>query len=126
MIVKPAEGERFFERLPDKVIAVLIYGPDQGLVIERSERLIRTVVPDIRDPFRVSEIDGASLIEDQARLSAETATLSLAGGQRVVRIRSAGNGLASTFAQFLERPAGDALLVVEAGDLSRSSNLRQV
>jgi DNA polymerase-3 subunit delta len=126
VIVKSAECDRFLERLPEKILAVLLYGPDQGLVTERSERLIRTVVPDIRDPFRISEIDGASLIEDRGRLSAEAAALSFSGGRRVVRIRSAGNAVASAFEAFLENPAGEALVVVEAGDLAKSSNLRQV
>ena len=126
MIVKPAESDRYVDRLPEKIVAALIYGPDQGLVHERSERLIRSVVPDIRDPFRVSEIEGANLIEDRARLAAEAAALSFSGGRRVVRVRSAGNGTAECFETYVAQPTGDALIVVEAGDLARSSNLRRV
>lgn len=126
MIVKHADAERYLDRLPGKVVAVLIYGPDQGLVSERSERLMIGTVPDIRDPFRVSEIDGADLVEDRGRLAAEAAALSFSGGRRVVHIRSAGNASASIFESFLEQPAGDALVVVEAGDLAKSSSLRQV
>lgn len=124
MIVKPADGDRYLARLPAKIVAVLLYGPDQGLVNERSERLIRSVVPDIRDPFRVSEIEGASLMEDRARLADEGAALSLSGGRRVVRVRSAGNGLAESFEDYLQQP-GDALVVVEAGELARNAKLRQ-
>lgn len=126
MIVKPAEADRFLDRPPEKILAVLFYGPDQGLVSERSEQLVRSIVPDIRDPFRVSEIDGAGLVEDRARLAAETAALSFSGGRRVVRIRSAGNASASIFEAFFEHPTGEALVVVEAGDLARSSSLREV
>jgi DNA polymerase-3 subunit delta len=126
MIIKPADVERSLDRLPEKILAVLIYGPDQGLVGERSERLMRRIVPDIRDPFRVSEIDGAGLVEDRGRLAAEAAALSFSGGRRVVRIRSAGNASAAIFEMFLEQPSGDALIVVEAGDLLKSSSLRQL
>jgi len=126
VIVRASESDRYLDRLPEKIIAVLIYGPDQGLVTERSQRLMRTVVPDVRDPFRVSEMDGAALVEDEARLGAEAAALSFSGGRRVVRVRSAGNAVAGTFENFLEQPSGDALIVVEAGDLARGSNLRQV
>jgi len=125
VIVKSAESDRFLDRLPGKITAVLIYGPDQGLVTERAERLIRTVLPDIRDPFRVSEIEGTRLIEDKSYLSAEAAALSFSGGRRVVRVRAAGNALAPVFQSFLDAPAGDALVVAEAGDLARSSGLRQ-
>lgn len=124
MIVKPADADRYLARLPATIIAVLLYGPDQGLVNERSERLMRSVVPDIRDPFRVSEIEGASLMEDRARLADEGAALSLSGGRRVVRVRSAGNGLAESFEAYLQQP-GDALVVVEAGELARNAKLRQ-
>lgn len=125
MIVKPAAGDRFLARLPDKIVAILLYGPDQGLVAERSERLMRSVVPDIRDPFRVSEIEGPSLLEDRARLADEGAALSLSGGRRVVRIRSAANALAELFEPYLQRP-GNALMVVEAGELARNAKLRQI
>jgi len=121
-----AEGDRFLRRLPEKTIAVLIFGPDQGLVTERAERLIGTVVPDIRDPFRISEIDGAQLVDDRARLSAEAAALSFSGGRRVVRVRQAGNAAAAVFDDFLEEAAGGALVVVEAGDLAKSSSLRKL
>jgi DNA polymerase-3 subunit delta len=121
-----AEGDRFLRRLPEKTIAVLIFGPDQGLVTERAERLIGTVVPDIRDPFRISEIDGAHLVDDRARLAAEAAALSFSGGRRVVRVRQAGNAVTAVFDDFLEAAAGDALVVVEAGDLAKSSSLRKL
>ena len=125
MIVKTAEGDRFLARLPDKTAAVLIYGPNQGLVSERAERLIRSIVQDVRDPFCVSELEGVSLVEDRARLGAEGSTLSLSGGRRVVRVRSAGNSIAEAFETWFDNP-GDALIVVEAGDLARSSSLRRV
>jgi len=126
VIVKSADGDRFLDRLPEKIVAVLIYGPDQGLVTERSERLMRTVVSDIRDPFRVSEIDGVNLIEDRTRLAAEAATLSLSGGRRVIRVRSAVNSIAEQFETYFKQPTGDALIVVEAGEVARSSGLRRI
>jgi DNA polymerase-3 subunit delta len=48
------------------------------------------------------------------------------GGRRVVRVRGAGNALAKDFERFLAAPKGDALIVVEAGDLAKSANLRRV
>jgi len=45
------------------------------------------------------------------------------GGRRVVRVRGAGNSLAKLFERFLDDPAGDALVVVEGGDLAKSGAL---
>jgi DNA polymerase III subunit delta len=124
MIVKPSDAERYVSRPPEKLRAALIFGPDQGLVRERAEKLARSVVPDLADPFRVAELDEAALASDPARLADEAAALSMMGGRRVVRVRGAGNSLAKLFESFLEHPAGDALVVVEAGDLTKSSALR--
>ena len=40
---------------PDRAVrAVLLYGPDAGLICERADTLARTVCPDLKDPFRIS------------------------------------------------------------------------
>src|SRR5271170_7918148 len=106
MNVKSADADRYVARPPAGLVAALIYGPDQGLVRERAERLARTVVPDLSDPFRVTELDDAILGGDPARLADEAASLSMMGGRRVVRVRAAGNALAKLFESFLENPAG--------------------
>ena len=48
------------------------------------------------------------------------------GGRRVLRIRDAGNGLTPLISSFLADPAGDALIVIEAGDLAKTGSLRQL
>jgi DNA polymerase III subunit delta len=125
MLVRSAESERFLARLPAELIAVLLYGPDQGLVRERAERAITSILPDLRDPFRIAEMEGAALIEDPARLSDEAAALSMTGGRRVVRVRAATNALARILVPFLAEAKSEALVVVEAGDLAKDSSLRE-
>ncbi len=124
MKLAPSRIEAFAAKPDPAVRAILVYGPDAGLVRERAERLCRSVVEDLRDPFRVAELNAAALREDPARLADEAAQLALAGGRRVVRVRDAGDGIAETIAGFLDRPVGDALIVVEAGDLPTRSKLR--
>jgi DNA polymerase-3 subunit delta len=43
-----------------------------------------------------------------------------------VRVRGASNNLADLFERFLDDPPGDALVVVEAGDLAKNSALRKL
>jgi DNA polymerase-3 subunit delta len=62
---------------------------------------------------------------DPARLADEATQLSLTGGQRVVRVRGAGDGLAKLFAGFLESTPGEALVIAEAGELPSRSALRR-
>jgi DNA polymerase-3 subunit delta len=126
MEIKSHLADRFVARPPADLIAALIYGPDQGMVRERAAVLARSVVPDLNDPFRVAELDEAVLDADPARLWDEAAALSMIGGRRVVRVRGAGNSLAKPFERFLSDPKGDALIVVEAGELTKSAGLRRV
>ena len=126
MIVKSSEAERYVARPPAVLKAALVYGPDQGLVRERAERMAKTVVPDLSDAFQVCELDETALNADNARLADEAAAISMLGGRRVVRVRGAGNGLAKLFEGFLGDPKGDALVVVEAGDLAKGAALRKV
>ncbi len=115
-----------FLRRPDPEIrAVLLYGPDAGLVRERADAIARTVSPDLRDPFRVADLTAAGLAADPARLADEAAQIGLMGGRRVVRVRDAGDGLAPLLVRILADPAGDGLIVIEAGDLPGRSTLRR-
>lgn len=126
MKVEARDAERFTAQPPEKLVAVLIFGPDQGLVRERAERFARHIVADLNDPFRVTEIDEDALLADPARLSDEAAAISMLGGRRVVRVRDASNSSAALFERFLDEPRGDALIIVEAGDLAKSAALRKL
>jgi DNA polymerase-3 subunit delta len=124
--VPPNRADAFAARPDPEARAILLFGPDAGMVRERADRLARSVMEDIADPFRVAELSGAILKDDPARLSDEAASLALTGGRRIVRVRDATDGLAELFGDFLETPAGEALVLVEAGDLPARSTLRKV
>jgi DNA polymerase III subunit delta len=116
-----------FLRQPDPAVrAMLVFGPDAGLVRERADILARHVAPDPRDPFRVSDMTAAALVADPARLNDEAAQLSLTGGRRLVRVREAGDAAAALFKRFLAAPPpGDGVVLVEGGDLPSRSSLRK-
>lgn len=105
--------------------AILIYGRDNGLIRERADTLVRQVVEDLDDPFRVADLSPTALKDDPACLADEAAALSMTGGRRVVRVRSAGDQQAGILASFLDHPLGDGLILVEAGELPPRSKLRK-
>ncbi len=111
------------------VVAVLLYGEDNGLVRERAARLAVAVVDDPNDPFRVAEVNAAMLKEVPTRLFDEMAALSLTGGRRLVRLDRAGNGNSAAIEAVLDDPAistSDSLLLVEAGALAPRDSLRKL
>jgi DNA polymerase-3 subunit delta len=96
---------------------VLVYGPDAGLVAERGLALVKSALGGVDDPFRYAEIF------DPARLLEEATASSLMGGRRVVRLRDAGEAAVKPVEALLKTQA-DALVVLEAGDLTPKSKLR--
>ncbi len=126
MKITPRNAEAFVRSPDPSLRAVLVYGPDAGLVRERVEALIEAVAEDPADPFRVSELGAREIAEDPARLGDEAAALSLTGGRRAVRLRQAGDDLAPHFKDFFATGRGEALVVVEAGDLPSRSALRKI
>lgn len=109
-----------------EIAGVLLFGPERGLVRERSETIARTVVDDLNDPFRAVEFSGAALKADPPRLGDEAAQLSMTGGRRVIRVVDAGDGVSDIFRKFLESDNHPALVIAEAGSLAPRSSLRKL
>jgi DNA polymerase-3 subunit delta len=123
--IAPSRVPAFLQRPDPGICAVLLYGPDEGLVRERAGAVASSICPDLKDPFRVGDLTAAVLAADPARLFDEIAQLSLTGGRRVVRVRGASDTLAKLFAEFLEGTPGGAFVVAEAGELPARSSLRR-
>ena len=126
MKIPAGKVERFL-RAPDETMpVVLIYGPDEGLVRERADRLIKSVLEDPGDPFRLSDIAADQIKNDSALLADEARALCLMGGRRVVRIRQGSDMLRVAVKGLLGFEVIDALVVIECGDLGRASSLRKL
>lgn len=118
--------EAFIKSPDPSARAVLVFGPDGGLVRERITRLMRTIVEDPSDPFRVAELTPSILKDDPARLADEAAAMALTGGRRVVVIRDAGDSQAALAGSLLGDFKGDALVLFEGADLGPRSSLRKL
>ncbi|MBU6475048.1 MAG: DNA polymerase III subunit delta [Alphaproteobacteria bacterium] len=117
--------EPFAKNPPASALAVLVYGPDEGLVRERLDLLTKSVVEDIRDPFNVVEFSGDALADNPARLLDEARSISMLGGRRVVRLRDATEKCAGAVKSALDGlKDGDNLVLVEAGNLAPKDKLR--
>lgn len=126
MKLAPARVTAFLERPDPAIVAVLLYGPDAGLVAERGARLVRAIAGEPPDPFRSSELEPERVAARPALLLLEAQALSFTGGRRVVRLRDADDGLAAALRELLTLERAEALVVIEAGELGAGSKLRQL
>jgi DNA polymerase-3 subunit delta len=103
----------------------LIYGPDAGLVSERAKLLANASKADLTDPFSTISLDADTAASDPQRIADEAHTVSMFGGMRLVWIKGATQkNLAKALQPVLDQPPTESLVIVEAGDLKRSSPLR--
>ncbi len=126
MKIAASQAERFAKAPDPKLRAILVYGPDDGLVRERIAALTRSVVEDPSDPFRVVELGAGPQAGAPALRGDEAAALALTGGRRVVRILDAGDELAGQIGAFLDDPPGEALVLLKSGELPARSKLRKL
>ncbi len=124
MKIEPRQVEAFLKKPDPRIRGVVIYGNDDGLVAERAVALAKAICPDLGDPFRVVDIAGEVLKHDPARLADEFGAMSMMGGRRVVRVRPAGEESTAALENLVAATAGDALIVVEGGNLTPRSGLR--
>ncbi|GLK68855.1 DNA polymerase III subunit delta [Hansschlegelia plantiphila] len=122
--IKASAVDAFLSRPQADAYAVLLYGPDAGLVAERAAKLAARAVENSDDPFALIRLDGDELAGDPGRLADEARTIALFGGKRAIRVRVGGRAIVSAVEALLSGPPPESLTVIEAGDLKKNAPLR--
>ncbi|NNM73698.1 DNA polymerase III subunit delta [Enterovirga aerilata] len=122
--VKAGDVDRAVASRRSDIGLLLFYGPDAGRVTERARAAAQAAVSDPSDPFQLIRIDGDALAEAPARLVEEASTFGMFGGRRAIWVRPSGRNIAPAVTACLDVPLVDTLVVIEAGDLAKSSPLR--
>ncbi len=116
----------FLNRPKLGVKAVLLYGPDQGLVREYVQRLSTKFTPNVSDPFAVSEFTGPQLKSDTSILFDAAFSMSLGRGDCVIIIREAQDAIVSTLEHVYSQPVEPWPIIIEANTLTPKSTLRKM
>lgn len=126
MVAYKASGVPRFLKSPDpKCRAVLVYGPDAGLVSERVVALTDTFARRRGTEAEVIRLDDRDFAEDPARLDVELRTQPMFASAKVVRV-TAGSRLDVPSLKALLAEPSDNALIVEAGNLRPDSGLRKL
>ncbi len=132
ILSKRPEVDRFLKSPDAAVRAAVIHGKDRSGVAERAEILCKAITPDLNDPFNVTLLTDSDIDGDEAKLEEALTALSMIGGRRLVRVRLGAEkaSIDKMLAAALKIHADggfnpDAMLVIEAGALGRTSDLRK-
>ena len=122
--LKGAAIEAFVARPDPAQPIVVLFGPDAGLVAERTRRVVAASVDDVNDPFALVQLEGDALAADPPRLFDEARTVPLFGGRRAILVRAQQRDLGAVIEPLAELALPDCRVVIEAGDLRRGTALR--
>ena len=128
MILKGAEIGRYLARPDPTRPALLIYGQDaMRVALKRAEAVAALVGPGADEEMRLTRMPGADLRKDPAALLDAVKAVGFFPGQRVVLVDDAPDAAAAAVASAVaEWRSGDAVIVVAAGGLSKTSALRKL
>jgi DNA polymerase-3 subunit delta len=126
MIAYKASAAASFMKAPKpECRAVLIYGPDAGLVAERASTLAQVFAKRGQGTTEIVRLDDRDLADDPARLEVEIRTAPMFASQSVVRLQAGARLDVPGLKALLATPFSN-FLVVEAGNLRPDSGLRKL
>ena len=111
--------------LPPNVRAVLLYGRNLGALSLARQRLAHAWLGEDADPLAAIELDEARLAAEPALLAEEAGTRPMFGDKKLVLVRLTKESAARPIIAWLDAPASDALVLVEARNLTPASALRK-
>ena len=115
-----------FVKKPDPAVAgVLLFGTEPGMVHARGGEMAEAWLAGNDDPMALDRFAADELSGKGGRLIEAACQPTLLGGDRVVRVTGAADGLAGPIGEALDSPSRIARLVIEAGNLPPRSKLRQ-
>jgi DNA polymerase-3 subunit delta len=122
---KTADVESFIARPDPGLPIILVYGPDTGLVSERTAALVRASVDNPADPFAFALLGAEALAETPERLVEEAHTVPLFGGRRAIHVKAGGRNIQTAVERVVAAPPGiDCRVIIETGDLKKNAPLR--
>jgi len=124
VLKQPVEIERFLKNPDPDIVAVLIYGPDSGLVTERAKTLVHNTAGSLDDPFSIVRLSDSDLSGDPGRLLDEANALTFGKTRRTVWIDTAGQNTSKAL-ELIEKNTTEALIVIAADNLKPTSKLRK-
>jgi len=124
MKIQPKSVDAFLAKPSAPYGAALLYGPDAGLVRDRTKRITTAVLGANPDPMAIVELSEANVLADSAILADELGAISMLAPRRVIVIRDGGDKLTKIIEASAQYLNDSVFLIVAADELAGKSSLR--
>lgn len=120
------DAERYIAR-PDRAhFLFLVFGADQGLIIERSQGLLASIAKDRRQSAHLIDLSGDAIASDPLMLADEAHSIGLFDGPyRAIRISLGAKSILPALENIERSPPTDTTILLQAGELKRDAPIRR-
>lgn len=120
------DADRYLERPAKDHYIFLIFGADQGLVSERSRKLIQFFLGSERDTREAVELAGDIVAADPLTLVDEANSIDMFGGpRRVIRINVGAKSILPALDLIAQAPPANCAIILQSGEIRRDAPLRK-
>lgn len=120
------EADRYIER-PDRAhFLFLVFGADQGLISERSRRLLASAASNGLQAQNIVDLSGDAIAQDPLVLVDEAHSIGLFDGpSREIRVMLGGKSILPALELIERSPPASSTIVLIAGELKRDAQIRK-
>jgi DNA polymerase-3 subunit delta len=123
--LKPREAERLAQKPDTSAGIVLVFGQDEGLIVELAGKIAKAVAAG--DDLALIRLEAAQIMADPGSLADAVMSIPMFGGRRAIWLRDGGTrALHPLIEPLMGKIPRDTLLVIEAGDLKKGTGLRKL
>ena len=125
MKIQAAKIDNFILNQLTKLDSALLYGPDDGLIASRKDKIIEQILGADYDQMMISKFSSDKILKDPGILLSEVNAISLIPGRRLLLIDNASAKISKIITEALEAKNTDYFILVISGELVPSSSLRK-
>ena len=126
MKIFPNKEKGFFEKDFNQYKAILVFGQDSSLILEKISILKKKVIHDDQEEsFSKISLDYADIEQDPSILLHETQAMSLISKQKFILVENLSSSISKELKEAISSSTQEHVIVFKAGELSPSSSLRK-
>ncbi len=124
MKAKPFQINALIPHIQKNYQGALIYGPEQSIVQEVSEKISNIILSNIHDDFCSVKISLSKIKEIPSILLDEGNVSTLMGGRKLIWVKESDGTIFSSVETYFNQIKTDSFLLISAGNLNKNSDLR--